>query len=400
MRVSETPQASILEAFGAQPRECEELLIYNENLFQISQLFAAAQLPLEDESFVAFWEQSVAEASLWGSVAALTGKLPQLSFPIAPGISASAAYVAATRRGVAPAALPEATGLRLRQPESLEIVLHQSAAGRIPLLVTRCREDFVSLVQALTRRNEPSPIPAAMGAQMVSGYNNWARLNALRADWEASDPSRRETATWNDEMERLRSRRELYQDRFILLSDGPYSAVPAASLGLDEARWRELSLVIRREHECTHYFTRRLFGVMRNNLLDELIADYVGVASAVGHLEPAWLLRFFGLEDAPRYRAGGRLEVYRGTPPLSDGAFVVMQRLVVAAIGNLARFDAACRPPMQTPVDRALLIAALAAMRLEDLAADSPSNSAVERLTREYEHARTWRPAADRPAEA
>src|ERR1700753_1507531 len=125
MRVSETPQASILEAFGAQARECEELLIYNENLFQISQLFAAAQLPLEDEPFVAFWEQSVAGASLRGRVPAWTGKLPQLSFPIEEGISGSAAYVAATRRGVAPAGLPEAGGARPPPPP-------QPAGGRHP----------------------------------------------------------------------------------------------------------------------------------------------------------------------------------------------------------------------------------------------------------------------------
>ena len=39
-------------------------------------------------------------------------------------------------------------------------------------------------------------------------------------------------------MARIVPYRELYQDRFILLSDGPYSAVPAADLGLDDAEWR------------------------------------------------------------------------------------------------------------------------------------------------------------------
>jgi hypothetical protein len=362
--------ALALAAFGAQPRELDELTAYNANPFDSRRRFAAARLPLDDEPFVAFWEQCAAEAPSRGAFQALRGRLPQLAFPIRAGVSETAAYQAATRRGVATAELPEATGLELQQPEGLEIVLHPTAAGRIPLLVTRCRDDFVSLVRALTRRNEPSPVPPAMGAQMVSGYINWARLGELRRAWEAAAPGERPTATWSAEMDRLREERDLYQDRFILLSDGPYSAVPAADLGLEEAPWRALSLAIRREHECTHYFTRRLFGAMRNNLLDELIADYVGVAAATGRLQPGWLLRFQGLDTFPQIRDGGRLAVYRGKPPLSDGAWIVAQRLACAAAANLERFDATRRPPLADASDRAAIIAAAACLRLDELAGD------------------------------
>jgi hypothetical protein len=395
-------QAAILEAFGARPPELQELLAYNANSFHCESLFAAPQLPLDDEPMVTFWERCITDAASRGSYAALCERLPQLSFPIRAGLSESGPYRAATLRGVPPAELPEATGLALLQPERLSIVLYQSAAGRIPLILTRCRDDFVSLVQALTRRNEPWPVPDAMGAQMVSGYLSWGRLHAHRRAWEALPAARRATATWEAELQRLLPQRELYQDRFILLTDGPYSAVPATDLGLDDTRWRELSLAIRREHECTHYFTRRLFGVMRNNLLDELIADYVGIASALGRLAPAWLLRFLGLEDASGYRAGGRLEIYRGTPPLSpvarlshpsplsDAAFGVLQRLVRAAVANLARFDVACEPRLGSPRERALLIAALATLRLEDLA----GSGALASLEAAYRHALEWVPAS------
>jgi hypothetical protein len=382
-------QAATLTSFGTREAELDELLAYNANPFAPDALFAAPQIPLADEPMVGFWEECAADAGNRGAFAALRDRLPQLRFPIGEGIGGSDAYLAATRRGVPPEQLPAATGLALRRPELLEVVLHPSAAGRIPLIVSRCREDFVSLVQALTRRNEPWPVPGAMGAQMVSGYVNWRRVDELRRAWESTPAARRAAATWEEELARLRPRRELYQDRFILLTDGPYSAVPPAALGLEAARWRELSLAIRREHECTHYFTRRLFGAMRNNLLDELIADYVGIASATGSLEPAWLLRFLGLEDPEGYRVGGRLEVYRGTPPLSDGAFGVLQRLVRAAVENLARFDARHRPPAAGPRDRALLIAALAALRLEDLAAPDADG----RLAAAYERVLAWRPA-------
>lgn len=68
-------------------------------------------------------------------------------------------------------------------------------------------------------------------------------------------------------------------------------------MNLSQAEWRRLSITIRLEHECTHYFTYRVLGSMRNNLLDELIADYQGIVSAIGKYRADWFLRFMGLES-------------------------------------------------------------------------------------------------------
>ena len=361
-------QAFGLENFGALPKEVEELLVYNENVFDLGALTSDVSFPLPDEPFAAFWRTVEREAQARGAFAVLREHLPQLRFPVRAGISETEPYRAATRRGAPVDTLPEATGLEIGRPEAIEVVIHPSPAGRIPLLIARGRAEFVALIQALTKRNEPEPVPDAQGALMVSGYNNWSRIGELRRRWEALEPARREAATWGEELQR--SPRELYQDRFILLSDGPYSAVPAADLGLGEAEWREMSLVIRRDHECAHYLTRRLFGSMRNNLLDELIADYAGLMAATGRFRADWFLRFVGLEEFPRYRPGGRLDLYRGKPPLSDGAFRVLQALVKAAAENLERF--------RSPLGTAPTIAALAALRLEDLAAAD----AEDRLSR------------------
>jgi hypothetical protein len=358
-------QATTLAALGASPPEVAELLAYNENRFDLEALAAGTALPLPDEPFVAAWEGYTAAARERGAFAVLRERLPQLAFPIREGMGDSSSYRSATRQGMSPADLPGATGLALTRPDRLEIELHASPAGRIPVLIARERADFVALVQAFTCRNEPRPVPASQGALMVSGYNNWDRLHALRRAWEAAGPDGRETATWSAELARIKPRRDLYQDRFILLSDGPYSAVPAAAMGLPDAAWREVSLAIRREHECAHYFTRRLFGSMRNNLLDELIADYAGISAAAGAFRADWFLRFLGLEDGGR-RPGGRLEIYRGDPPLSDGAFAVLARVVREAAVNLERFDARRAP--RGLAQRARALAALASLRLEDLA--------------------------------
>jgi hypothetical protein len=363
-------QAEALRDLGASPAEVAELLAYNENAFELGSLGPETRFPLPDEPFVAFWDAVAAQAATRGVFAVLSEHLPQLRFPVRQGISESEPYRAATRRGVPVDGMPEATGLALERPEAIELVIHTSPAGRIPLLIARRRAEFTALIQALTKRNEPEPVPEAQGALMVAGYNNWSRIGELRRRWEALPAPERETATWPEELQRLQTRRELYQDRFILLSDGPYSAVPAAGLGLSESEWREMSLVIRRDHECTHYFTRRLFGSMRNNLLDELIADYAGLVAATGGFRAAWFLRFVGLEEFPRYRPGARLDIYRGKPPLSDGAFRVLQALVKRAAENLERFDAGLPPGPRGPEETALLVAALASLRLEEIAAE------------------------------
>ena len=358
-------QDAVLRRLGATTAECEELLRYNENVFEIP---CGIELPLPDEPFVACWEGWAAEARCRGAFPVLSEHLPQLRFPIREGMSGTEAYRAATLKGVPPADLPEATGLPRARPELVELALHPSPAGRIPVLTVRGRAEFVALVQALGHRNEPFPVPESQGALMLSGYNNWTRIAALRREWEAREPAERQ-GSWSEEFAGLRPRRELYQDRFILLSDGPYSAVPAADLGLDEPTWRSLSLAIRRDHECAHYFTRRLFGAMRNNLLDELIADYSGMVAALGRFRSDWFLRFLGLEAFPRFRPEGRLGIYRGKPPLSDGAFRVLQALIRDAAQNLERFDAALPAGPRGLAERAAAITALASLRLEDLAA-------------------------------
>jgi len=335
-----------VDSLAQPPAETEELRAYARNAFDAGTLAGGLSLPLPDEPFVAFWEARVAEARERGAFAVLREHMPQLRFPVHAGISESDAYQAATKRGVPPGEIAEATGLELEKPEAVELALYPSPAGRIPLVIVRSRPEFTALVRAFIHRNEPKPVPDSQGAIMIAGYNNWTRVRELRSR--------------GDEL-----RRELYQDRFILLSDGPYSAVPAADLGLPEEKWRELSLTLRRDHECAHYLTRRIFGSMRNNLHDELLADYAGITAAVGRYRAAWFLRFLGLEGFPAYRAGGRLDLYRGDPPLSDGAFRQLHAMIKDVAETVERFDAG-RP--DGPRERALAVLALAVLGLEALA--------------------------------
>jgi hypothetical protein len=331
-RAEQQERAKILAEFGASDREIEELLAYNQNVFIQDNISSSLQFPLPSEPHIAAWQEYLAEAETKGTWATLKQALMQLKFPIQAGISQTEAYRAATRKGIEPS---EGTGLVLQQPEALQLSIYQSLAGAISVILTTNRNDFVSLVRAITKRNEPVNIPDSMGACMVAGYNNWDRIRRYRQQWLATNSE----SDWSKEFSQLITHKELYQDRFIILSDGFYSNVQSAKLGLTADEWRRLSLTIRLEHECTHYFTRRVFNSMRNNLLDELIADYRGIVAATGTYKADWFLHFLGLESFPHYREGGRLQNYRGQPPLSDGAFKILQKLVKSAAENLETFD-------------------------------------------------------------
>lgn len=364
-------QAALRSAAGASEAELAELAGYTERRFEPSAE-APLAIPLADEPLAAPWAGWVEEARTAGAAAVLRRVLPQLSFPVRAGISRSADYRAATLGGAAPGELSGATGLPFERPEAIQLDLYPSVAGRIPILTVRHRPDFVTLVRALARRNEPEPVPSSQGAAMVAGLPNWERIRGLRREWEGRPPGAGAAVSWAEEWRRLKERRELYQDRLIVLSDGPYSGVPAAELGLEDEDWRRLSLTIRREHECTHYFTRRAYGSMRNHLLDELLADYAGITAAAGAFRADWALRFLGLDGdgdgGPRPQR--RFDLYRGDPPLSDGAFRVLEAVAARAAANLESCERALWPA--GPPDagaRASMVQALATLGLDVIAA-------------------------------
>jgi hypothetical protein len=360
-------RTNVLSCFGATATQVEELLVYNQNVFNHDTFTYPVKFPLPDETHVATWEEYAIAAKVVGAFEVLKQRLIQFQFPIQEGISHTEAYRAATRRGVAVDGMIEATGLVLQQPEKLQLILHQSLAGTIPVLLPGKREDFVSLIQALTKRNEPQPVPDSMGACIVSGFNNWDRIRQYRQKWSEENSTNSET-NWQKEFQHLIPQKQLYQDKFIILSDGCYSNISAKDMGLEERQWQHLSLTIRLEHECTHYFTRRLFKSMQNNIFDELIADYRGIVAAIGHYRADWFLHFLGLESFPNYRQGARLENYRGNPPLSDGAFEILQALVKTAAANLQHFHTEYKGDFTTLNNQPSILVALSYLTLEELA--------------------------------
>ncbi len=352
-----------LSGFGASGDLLDGLLAYTANPFDIARLDVSG-LPLADGPQLDAWEDYTREAERDGVLPALARRLVQLRFPIAQGISQTDAYLAATRRGVFPS--DGAPLLALEDPGGLELVLQPTLAGRVPMITCRTRPDFIALVRACSCRNEPERVPDSMGACIVNGLNNWDRIARLRRRLEDARGTPFDEREWTQAFREIVPQKPLYQDRLIILSRDPYSGVPAAALGIDESTWREQSVAIRAEHECTHYFTLVAFGVMRNNLLDEVIADFAGLARTFGRYDARVALRFLGLEAHPEYRAGGRFENYLKTPPIDPSAVPTLREIVVRAVHAIEAFTADL--DLTVPSVRGRMVVALAASTLVELA--------------------------------
>lgn len=345
-------RAERLRSAGAGGDVLEELLRYDTPLLPADAVAAAAAADYPDEPFVTAWEEYARDGEGSDAVTALAARLPQMSFPVRAGVSATEEYRAATRRGEPP---PGGEGPAFLDPSTVTLTLHPTLAGRLPVLVASERADFETLVRVFSARSEPVPVPPSMGACLVKGFNNWDRIARFRRSWEDENFG----GDWAGEgFPALLVEKALYEDRFMILSSGPYSGVPARDAGYENDEWASLSVSIRRDHECTHYATLRAAGATRVNLLDEVVADYVGLVRTFGRFRGDLSRLFLGLEGFPSYREGARLENYRGTPPLSLDALSVLKTVCHDALRGLEAFDAAL--PAEARTNRAVLRVALA----------------------------------------
>ena len=182
--------------------------------------------------------------------------------------------------------------IMFESPETLYVGLFPSIGGILPVITTESAADFENMVRNIVYKGREVPGLSEMGAMFAFGKTN----------------------------------------RFIILSDKPYSNVSAVRMGLGDAPWRKKSLTIRKHHECAHYYTKRFMGSSRNNLHDELIADFCGLYAAFGKYRAEWFLKFLGLsEDSDSVH--GRLKVY--TKDMSPTAADVIKRLAVLAANGV-----------------------------------------------------------------
>ena len=250
-------------------------------------------LPLPNDASQVWWQELIAETTQGALLLkALEAALPQLRLPQVSGISGSDVYKQAVLRGerLDAAALAAAGPLpHWQQPEALTLWLAPHPCGALPVLHTPNGHDFAQLVRALAHRAEPSNIPDGVHAQAVSGLIHWGLIQRFGRNSRA---------------------------QLIVLHQAPYGSVPATHVSGDmsDAAWLEASTRLRLEHELTHIATKRLLGEMRLNLLDELVADCMGIVAALGRFDAELFGRCLGIDTA------------NGDRPITNGRWLCYTR--------------------------------------------------------------------------
>ena len=197
-------------------------------------------------------------------------------------------------------------------PESVSIELFSSIAGTIPVIKTNNTDDFESIINNVVFKGKPNPHIKNVGAHFAFGVTN----------------------------------------RFLVLSGKRYSNLPASYVGIDENEWLDKSMVIRRYHEIAHYYTKRFYNSARNNLHDELIADFYGFWKAFSK---------FDADVFQKCLAQGRMATY--TDKLSTSAAKIVKKLATAGSEWIEKWTASDE---FTDLDEARRIDYLCKMELLD----------------------------------
>ncbi len=366
---------AILFTFTQNPHVVQELIDYTKNQFLSSTKDREGPLEIPEELHVADWRRYALAAQTQGALPVLKEPFVQLNFPVREGMSMNENYRKASFKGLQIAGMPEAQGIQLDEPEKLRIVFIDGPVGKLPALIAHHPRDFELLFQSFFYRNEPVPIPSAMGASIVKGVNNWARLRKVFSEFRSRNSFRSAQSIFAE----INQKKQLYQDTFVLISKKPYSNVWPRNY--DHQKWQEASVKIRMWHEYAHYFTSRYFETMQNNIHDELLADYLGIHAVKPIFDAQLFLLFLGLERHPTYRTGGRFENYLGEPKLSTEAKKVLQTLVIKAAHQVESFDKYLGDsPDRNDLFRRLI--AIASIHIEEIAAPN----GLKRLVDLYSH--------------
>ena len=236
-----------------------------------------------------------------GVVAALAEIYPQLYLQLGDAEQ----YAAVVRRGEIPA-VKDLSGFRTDELDAAEVGV--TPAGSVQIVKLTHRSDFERFYQIMGYKCQPEPIPPQTGAVILDGVINWTRIRAHQAEFLAADPA----GNWSEEFRQFTSVKSNYLDALVILSSGDYSGVPAERFGYAQDEWRRLSYEIRKAHELTHFLCRRKYHEQINAIWDELVADAVGIVSALGRFDRGMEEVFLGV--TPDGYTGGRLETYTDSP--------------------------------------------------------------------------------------
>lgn len=246
----------------------------------------------------------------------LAKKYYGLYLPVEKGMSSSEQYKQYVLKGK-PAQTEELPGFISSEEDSILSFL--TPEGAVEVISLKNRMDFELFLQKLAYRCEPVSIQKEIGAMMIAGVINWEKINRHKREYLEKGG-----IDWNQEFRRFTSDADNFKDRVLILSNGPYSNYPASKAGYSEEDWNRLSADIRMYHECTHYICRKRWPQRKHKVVDEVVADAVGIFAAFGYYRTELALGVLGVSEKGTY-TGGRLSFYVEEEKLNEVCAVVIK---------------------------------------------------------------------------
>lgn len=258
-------------------------------------------------------------------IEALASRFPQLY--VAPAEGAQDAHRLAAGRGIPPADANLAHFTTSPDDELREV---GTPAGPVEVAFLRKRADFETILQVIGHKSQPVPIARTVGAITYRGLADWGKVAAARERYLAAGGD-----DWSAEFSRLAKEPGAFRSELVLISEGPYSNVPATETPFDEGGWLRVSREIRLHHECAHVVCRRTMSEDVLPVWDEVTADVVGLLFATGRYDARLAARFLGVTEEGF--AGGRLSEY-----LDDAQKARIDELATEVHAALRRIESTC----------------------------------------------------------
>ena len=269
-----------------------------------------------------------------GTIQSLARRFPQLY--VAPAEGATEAHRAAAGRGIAPqgADLSHFAG-----SEGDELREVDTPAGPVEVLFLKKRADFETFLQVVGHRAEPVPIARAVGAITYRGLADWGKVASACEEYLSAGGT-----DWPTEFARLAHVPGAFRTELVVISEGPYSNVPASETPYDKDTWLRVSREVRLHHECAHVVCRRLRPDDILPVWDEVTADVCGLLCACGAYDASLACRFLGVSKTGY--DGGRLAEYLDEGQLAaiDGVAAEVHDVVLRLEEMASARDAARDP--------------------------------------------------------
>ncbi len=229
----------------------------------------------------------------------IADRFPQLYLKPFEGASRSEEYRSLAKKGEIPAGdLSHFVG-----SAQDKFAVANTPAGQVETLTFGCREDFVTAVQILRDRCEPTEIPAAEDAVLLTGITDWRKVRAHQKAYLATG-----CTDWEKELRRFVADRSACTSPLLLMTEGCYRGLTPEEAGFAPEKWLRISSNIRKYRTLALYICAQKWQAKRNAKWDPIMADCIGIFGALKTYDDALAVKLLEEQTPQALRAVDALQ--------------------------------------------------------------------------------------------